>query len=145
MSLATALRSLATSRNPAAVRRAFLDLDAGEQLTPTVYPYPPGLRPVRPFAGRILHPGQGERPRAQLYPPTRNPTQRAFAHVDDASRTAALRNTRGDVSGNARPANILRTRPYLFAGGSSATTADKLAAAGTSPGSAGAGGCEGCE
>jgi len=134
---------LTTRRNPAAVRRELLDLDAGDLLTPAAYPYAAGARPVRPFAGRILHPGQGERPRGQLYPPTGNPTQRTFAHIDYANRAAAVRSATGDVSGNARPANITRTRPWLFAGGSSATTAAKLAAAAGASSTA-ASGCEGC-
>lgn len=142
MSLASALRALAVAgRSPAPVRRAELELDAGAMMTPELYPYGPGRRPVAPFVARIILPGR-ERSRAQLAPPTGNPTSRRFAHIDYAARSAAVLASRRDVSGRSQPAKITRTRPWLFAGGSSATAADKLAAA---PGaSSSAGGCDGC-
>lgn len=146
MSLAKTLRSVlpVDGRRATPGYRAALDLDAGDLLTPAAYPYAPGLRPVRPFVARVVDPGQGERKRGQLYPITGNPTQRTRAHVDVPARTLERRAI-GDVSGNRHPAKITRRRPYLFAGGSSATTADKLAAkVGAAPAAAAAGPCEGC-
>ena len=130
MSLGDALRrTLNVRRSPAPVSRAMLELDAGALLTPSVYPYPAGIRPVRPFASRIVNPGRGERPALQLQPPGGgNPTQRTFRHLDYVGHAAAARSGSRDVSGNRQPAKITRTRPWLFAGGTSATTAAKLAA-----------------
>lgn len=128
MSLGAALRrTLNVRRSPAPVSRAMLDLDAGDLLTPTAYPYGPGQRPVRPFVSRVVNPGRGERPTGQLYPPDGNPTQRTFAHIDYLGHAAASRAGARDASGVRSTAKITRTRPWLFAGGSSATTAAKLA------------------
>lgn len=146
MTLGTFLRrTLPVRRSPAPVRRALLDLDAGDQLTPTAYPYGPGRRPAAPFSARVAMPGRGERPRWQMYPPTGNPTQRTMAHQDYAGRRADNRSATRDAAGIRNPAKITRTRPWLFAGGSSATMADKLVAG---PAGAGAGAsgspCVGC-
>jgi hypothetical protein len=133
----------ALRRSPAPVSRAMLDVDAGALGSPTSYPYPPGLRPVRPFLGRLLLPGR-ERSRAQLYPPIGNPTQRSFAHVAGRTGTNAKAATR-DSAGIRSDAKIVRTRPWLFAGTSSATDSDKAAVPSMgAPASAYAGPCEGC-
>lgn len=133
-------------RSPAPVTRDLLELDAGALLVPASYPYPAGARPVAPFVGRVIHPGRGPRPLAHLYPPTGNPTQRTFAHTDYAGRARDNRAATRDVSGVRSPAKGARLRPWLFAGGSSATPADRAASGGSSSSGAGAAGsgCEGC-
>lgn len=145
MSVWTSLLPRTTRRSPAAVRRDLLELDAGALLTPTDYPYGPGRRPVRPFGGRVAIVGRGERQAAQLFPITGNPTQRATAHVNAGASAPAGRYARGDVAGNRQPAKITRRRPWLFAGGSSATAGDRATVtAPATPAVRAAGPCVGC-
>lgn len=142
MSLGTFLRPRSVRRSPAPVSIALLDRDAGDLLTPAAYPYPAGASPLRPFAGRIVNPGRGPRPLMQLFPRSGNPSDRLMAHLDYAGRAQANRAGTRDVSGLRAAAKITRTRPWLFAGGSSATAGDR-AAAGSSTAAA-SGPCEGC-
>lgn len=146
MSLATFLGINPTAgRSPRTANRALLDIDAGALMTPMTYPYPYGSSPVRPFVGRALEGGGGPRAAVQLHPGD-NPGDLITAHVDYTGRKAGDAAGARDVSGNRQPAKGSRLRPWLFAGLSSATPADKSAsAAAVSPASStSAGPCIGC-
>lgn len=127
-----------TRRSPAGPRRLFLGIDAGALMMPASYPYPPGLRPIAPYEGRVILPGRA-RQNAQLTPPWGGIVQRMLAHVDYPGRSLDVRSATRDAAGIRSSAKITRTRPWLFSGGSSAAPGSS-----TATGSTGSG-CVGCK
>lgn len=142
MSLATSLLPagiLARIRPGGPTHRAALDIDAGALVgNVSTYPYPSGARPIRPHELRHAPIPTRARQVRQLTPPHGSIAQRSFAHLDYLNRRGAVRSATRDTANVRSPAKIVRTRPWLFSGGSSASSAPPT------PAGLMAGPCDGC-
>jgi hypothetical protein len=136
VSLGTALRAILPVRaRPAGAP----GLDRLPDPVPSAYPYPSGARAIGPVESRIANPGR-DRARAQLFPPTGNPTQRAQAHQDYAGRAGADMAAARETAGVRREAKPTRRRPWLFSGGSQPAQAAQASPSSTPGGRP----CSGC-
>lgn len=94
--------------------REFLDIDAGALLTPTDYPYPPHVRPIRPVGARDTVRLSNIRAARQLFPPHGGVVRRLLGHVTFAGIRNAQQAATRSASGAATPAKSTRRRPWLF-------------------------------